>query len=123
MYKHPEINYQPQHPMLNQQQGYTIEEEGVFSSIANAAKSAANAAASAVGYALRKDVGRKLGKRWRAYYTRARALDAGMIAQKDQEKVKKELKAKLAELKEATGGKTLSYDDAKWCASGDNPKD
>ena len=126
MYSHPEIKYQPQHPMLKKQSTeYTIEEEGVFSSIANAAKSAAksaaNAAASAAGYALRKDVGKKLGKRWRAYYSRARALDAGQIAQNIEEKVRTELKAKLKELKAATGGKTLSYDDAQWCASGDNP--
>ena len=38
MYSHPEINYKPQHPMLQnytqqQQKGYTIEEEGVFDSI------------------------------------------------------------------------------------------
>ena len=153
MYKHPDIYHTPQHPhlknyttcsaclagkdesfehsaackktknMLNQQQGYTIEETGVFSSLANAAKSAANAAASAAGYALRKDVGRKLGRRWLNYYKRARALDNGMIAQNLQEKVKREVKAKLKELKEATGGKTLSYDDAQWCASDDNPKD
>ena len=122
MYSHPEIKYQPQHPMLKKEStGYTIEEEGVFSIIGNAAKSAANAAASAAGYALRKDVGKKLGKRWRAYYSRARALDAGQIAQNIEEKVRKELKAKLKELKAATGGKTLSYDDAQWCASGDNP--
>ena len=37
MYSHPEINYKPQHPMLQnytqQQRGYSVEEEGVFDSI------------------------------------------------------------------------------------------
>ena len=126
MYKHPEINYQPQHPMLRKQSTeYTIEEEGILSGL----KSAASAVGSGLSKAAKaaKEAGANiLGKstapkdkmtkanaqRWHSYYVRARALAAGQIAQKDEEKVKRQLKEKYAELKEATDG-IISYDDSK----------
>ena len=46
MYSHPEINYQPQHPMLQnytqQEKGYSVEEEGVFDSIKSGLSKAAD---------------------------------------------------------------------------------
>ena len=129
MYSHPDINYKPQHPMLQnytqQEKGYSVEEEGVFDSIkaglstaagaiAKGAKAVKEAGANMAGVstAPKDKMTKKNAQRWYQYYVRARALAAGQIAQKDEEKVKRELKKKYAELKKATDG-IISYDDSK----------
>lgn len=126
MYKHPEINYQPQHPMLNQQRQeseYTIEEEGVLDSI----KSGLSAASSAIAKGARaakeglfslagkstapKEKQTKANaQKWYTYYTRARNIDK--LPQKEQGKEERALKKLLEDLKKSTGG-TISYDDSK----------
>jgi len=123
MYKHPEIKYQPQHPMLSQQQGYTIEEEGVLdsiksglsaasSAIAKGAKAAMEAGANMLGKstAPKDKMTKGNAQKWYAYYTRARNIDK--LPQKEQGKEERALKEELAKLKKSTGG-IISFDDSK----------
>ena len=123
MYSHPEINYQPQHPMLNQQRSYTIEEEGVLDSIKGGLSSIGGAlskGAKAVKEGLASLAGKSTApkdkqtkanaQKWYAYYTRARNIDK--LPQKEQGKEERALKKLLEDLKKSTGG-TISYDDSK----------
>ncbi len=126
MYKHPEINYQPQHPMLNQQRQeseYTIEDEGILDSIKGAASKVGSALSSAAksakeglfslagkSTAPKEKQTKANAQKWYAYYTRARNIDK--LPQKEQGKEERALKKLLEDLKKSTGG-TISYDDSK----------
>lgn len=48
MYSHTDINYKPQHPMLKNQRGYTVEDEGVIKSSLSAAARTISKGAKAV---------------------------------------------------------------------------
>jgi hypothetical protein len=135
MYKHPDIDYEPNHPVLKIINVSQIEETdenltpgllevpsngyfqgsaggGVFGALSGLAKKASNLAASAVGYALRKDMTKALAKRWLSYYTLVRNIDN--YPQKMQEKSRKKAAEQFKKLKKESGGKQYSYDDSKW---------
>ena len=107
MYSHPEINYKPQHPMLQnytqQQKGYTVEDEGVFdsikaglskagSAIAKGAKAAKEFGAGVIGVSTAKKMTKANKAKWHAYYLQERAIREGKIPQKAEEKAKREQK-------------------------------
>lgn len=54
MYSHPDINYKPQHPMLKNQRGYTVEDEGVLDSIKSSLPADASLELSDHGCGLRQ---------------------------------------------------------------------
>ena len=129
MYSHPEINYKPQHPMLKKMnytqgytQGYTVEDEGVFDSIKNAAKSAGaalakgaaaakEAAAGMAGVSTAKKMTKANRAAWHAYYLQERAIRDGKVHQADEFKEKakqKKLREKL--IKQSEG--VITPDDA-----------
>lgn len=127
MYSHPEINYQPQHPMLQkmnyaQGRGYTVEDEGMFDSIKKGLSAAADAvkkgakaikesAAGVIGVSTAKKMTKSNRAAWHAYYLQERAIREGKIPQKDEEKEKqkqKKLREKL--IKQSEG--VISPDDA-----------
>lgn len=129
MYSHPEINYKPQHPMLQNytqpQRGYTIEEEGVFDSIkaglskaADIAKKGAKAVMEAganmagVSTAPKSKMTAKNGTAWLMYYMNARRLMNKEVPQKDEYKEEQKNKELYEKLKKQTDG-VISYDDAK----------
>ena len=122
MYKHPDIDYEPNHPVLkiiNVSQTEETDENqtpgllevpsngyfqgsaggGLFGAISGMAKKAGNLAASAAGYALKKDMTQELAKRWLNYYSKVRNGA--------------KLPKRLAKLKAESGGKIYSYDDSK----------
>jgi len=118
MYKHPEIDYQPQHPMLKQinetselleaPQADFFEDSagkgGLMGALSGMAKKVSNAGASAMGYALKKDMTQELAKSWLDYYNKTR---------KKTWKNEANRKNRLKRLKEDSGGKIYSYDDSK----------
>ena len=107
MYKHPEINYQPQHPMLRNH--YTVDEMGkwkikipvpkfISKAVNKAAKSVADKVATGIlGYEKRENMTKELAKRWVEYY-------------------KNKDKDVYEQLKKDSGGKIYGPDDAKWAA-------
>ena len=108
MYKHADIHYEPQHPMLRNNSYYHVEDmkkwkiklrlpKGVSKAINKAARGAAEKVAGAMGYAARKNMTKELGKRWVEYY-------------------KNKDKAVYEQLKKDSGGKIYSEPDAKWAA-------
>ena len=129
MYSHPEINYKPQHPMLQNYtqspRGYTIEEEGVFDSIkaglskaADIAKKGAKAVMEAganmagVSTAPKSKMTAKNGTAWLMYYMNARRLMNKEVPQKDEYAEEQKNKKLYEKLKKQTDG-VISYDDAK----------
>ena len=129
MYSHPEINYKPQHPMLQnytqQQRGYSVEEEGVFDSIKaglskagdvlkKGAKAVMEAGANMAGVstAPKAKMTAKNGTDWLMYYMNARRLMNKEVPQKDEYKLEQENKKLYEKLKKQTDG-VISYDDAK----------
>ena len=129
MYSHPEINYKPQHPMLQSytqpQQGYTIEEEGVFDSIKaglsaasdtlkKGAKAVMEAGANMAGVstAPKAKMTKKNGTDWLMYYMNARKIMNKEVPQADEYRLEQENKKLYAKLKKQTDG-VISYDDAR----------
>lgn len=125
MYSHPEINYKPQHPMLKNQRGYTVEEESVFDSIKSGFRKAKDvlkqgakavmevgANVAGVSTAPKAKMTAKNGTDWLMYYMNARRLMNKEVPQKDEYKLEQENKKLYEKLKNQTDG-VISYDDAK----------